>query len=129
MFATRKRPFLSTVIYRKSTFREGLHNIITPSLCLKQCANRISAPHSARHTSSKLGSPQVSCKKIISNLLRWNYRKCFLRLIDLLRPLIFSETALRQVHVFLISLRIHFRVYYDVFHTYKPGGFSWASSP
>ena len=41
----------------------------------------------------------------------------FLRLIDLLRPLIFSETALRQVHVFLISLRIHFRVYYDVFHT------------
>ena len=117
--ATRKRPFFSTVFSRKSTFREGLNNIITPLLCLKPCANRILPPHSTRHTSSKLGSPQVSCKKIISNLFRWSHRKIqsFHRLIDLLRPLIVSETALRQFRVFLSSLRIHFRVYYDVFHT------------
>ena len=117
--ATRKRPFFSTVFSRKSTFREGLNNIITPLPCLKPCANRILPPHSTRHTSSKLGSPQVSCKKIISNLFRWSHRKIqsFLRLIDLLRPLIVSETALRQFRVFLSSLRIHFRVYYDVFYT------------
>ena len=117
--ATRKRPFLSTVFSTKSTFREGLNNIITPLLLSKPCANRILPPHSTRHTSSKLGSPQVSCKKIISNLFRWSHRKIqsFHRLIDLLRPLIVSETALRQFRVFLSSLRIHFRVYYDVFHT------------
>ena len=117
--ATRKRPFFSTVFSTKSTFREGLNNIITPLLLSKPCANRILPPHSTRHTSSKLGSPQVSCKKIISNLFRWSHRKIqsFHRLIDLLRPLIVSETALRQFRVFLSSLRIHFRVYYDVFHT------------
>ena len=97
MFAMRKRPFLSTVISRISTFRKGLNNIITPLLCLEPYANRISSPHSARHTSSKLASLQVSCKKIISNLFRWSHRKSFRRLIDLLRPLIFSETSLRHV--------------------------------
>ena len=62
--------------------------MITPLLCLEPCANRISPPHSARHTSSKQGSLLVSCKKkIISNLSRWSHRKSFLRLIDLLSPL------------------------------------------
>ena len=96
--ATRKRPFFSTVFSRKSTFREGLNNIITPLLCLKPCANRILPPYSTRQTSSKLGSLQVCCKKIISNLFTCSHRKSFPRLIDLLRPLIYIQRNRLKTH-------------------------------
>ena len=101
--ATRKRPFLSTVFSRKSTFREGLNNIITPLLCLKPCANRISPPHSARHTSS----PSQDRHRFLVKKLYQIYSDGATERassVDLLRPLIFSATALRQ----LVSLRIHF---------------------